>query len=287
VERLPSTGPNAEQITYWNETAAPKWITYQEVLDSQIRPLGRVAMDRAAIGAGEHVLDVGCGCGDTALELASRVAPNGAVVGIDISTPMLERARERAREAIATNVRFENADAETHPLPERGFDVVFSRFGVMFFSDATRAFGNLRRALRDGGRLSFVCWQALEENPWMGVPTAAAASVISLPPLGPTDAPGPFGLADPERIRRVLGGAGFRDVSLESFDTFLDVGGSDLDRSIEFVVQMGPTGSALRQAGAEAVPRVLAAVKRAVARYHTERGLRMKGAVWIVSGRRG
>jgi SAM-dependent methyltransferase len=285
MERLPSTGPNAEQITYWNETAGPKWIAHEQILDSQIRPLGRAAIDRAAIGGGEHVLDVGCGCGDTTLDLASRVGASGTVLGIDISTPMLERARERARGA--SNVRFENADAETHPLPERAFDVVFSRFGVMFFSDATRAFANLLHALREGGRLSFVCWQALEKNPWVGVPTAAAASVIPFPPRGPADAPGPFSLADPERVRRVLGGAGFRDVSLESLETFLDVGDSDLDRSVEFIVQMGPTGSALRQSGPEAVPRVVAAVKQALAPYHTKRGLHMQAAAWIVRGRRG
>jgi SAM-dependent methyltransferase len=200
---------------------------------------------------------------------------------------MLERARERARETGAANVRFQNADAQTHPFAERDFDVVFSRFGVMFFSDAARAFANLRGALREGGRLAFVCWQGLEKNPWMGVPTAAAAGVIPFPPPGPPDAPGPFGFADPARIRRVLEGGGFRDVSIEPLETFLDVGDGDLDRSVEFVVQMGPTGNALRKAAPEAVPRVIAAVKQAVARYHTERGLHMQGAVWIVSALRG
>jgi ubiquinone/menaquinone biosynthesis C-methylase UbiE len=286
MERLPSTGPNAEQITYWNETAAPKWLAHQRILDAQIRPLGQATMDRARIGAGEHVIDVGCGAGDTTLEIASRVGSSGEVLGIDVSTPLLERARERARETRAANVRFENADAQTHPFPERAFDAVFSRFGIMFFSDATRAFANLLRALREGGRLAFVCWQALDKNPWMAVPTAAAATVIPFPPRGPADAPGPFGFADPERIRRVVDGAGFCDLSVESLETMLDVGEPDLDRSVDFIVRMGPTGSALLQAGPDALPRVVAVVKQAVARYHTERGLHMPGAVWIVSARR-
>ena len=287
MERLPSTGPNAEQITYWNETAAPKWIANEQMLDAQIRPLGRAAMDRAAIASGDRVIDVGCGCGETSIELASRVGASGSVIGIDIATPMLERARERVREAGIANVRFENADAETHALPAEAFDVVFSRFGVMFFSDPTRAFANLLQSLRPGGRLAFVCWQALDKNPWMGIPTAAASAVIPFPPKPPGDAPpGPFGLADPQRIRRTVEGAGFRDLAIEPIDTVLDVGDGDLDGTIDFLVQMGPTGTALRNAGPDAQPRVVAAVKEAVARYHTERGLRMGGAVWIVSARR-
>jgi SAM-dependent methyltransferase len=285
MERLPSTGPNAEQITYWNETAAPKWISHESMLDTQIGPLGRAAMDRARILSGERVLDVGCGCGDTTIELASRVGAAGAVLGIDISMPMLDRATRRARDAGLANVRFENADAQTHAFPAGAFEVVFSRFGVMFFNDPTSAFANLRRALRDGGRAAFVCWQGLDKNPWMGVATAAAAAVIPFPPRLP-DAPGPFFFADPDRIRNVLGGAGFADIVIAPLETVLDVGESDLDRSVDFLVQMGPTGSALREAGPAAHPRVVAAVREAVAPYHTERGLRMGGAVWVVTAER-
>jgi SAM-dependent methyltransferase len=286
MERLVSAGPNAEQITYWNEVSAPKWIAFQEALDRQLEPLGRLAMERAEIAPGGRVLDVGCGCGHTTLEIARRVGPSGRVVGIDISTPMIEAAKERARIAGISNVSFWNADVQLHPFPPLEFDVVFSRFGVMFFTDPTRAFANLRSALRPGGRVSFVCWQPLERNPWMAVPVAAAAREIPFPPRPAPDAPGPFSFADPERVRRILLGAGFEDIVLEPHDEALHVGTQDLERTVDFLVQMGPTGSALREAGPSARPRVTAAVREALAPFHGERGLRMDSAAWLVRARR-
>ena len=285
MERLPSTGPNAEQITYWNDAAAPKWITYQRILDEQIRPLGLAVMDRAAIRSGERVLDVGCGCGDTSLELSRRVGADGSVVGIDIATPMLERAKQNAAEAGVTNVRFENADAQTQALPAGAFDLVFSRFGVMFFATPAAAFRNLRSALRDGGRVGFVCWQPIEKNPWMGLPMMAASKVIAFPPRPPADAPGPFAFAEPGRVRAILADAGFGDVAIEGLDTVLTIGDGDLDRSVDFIVQMGPTGMLLREKP-EAKEAVVGAVKKALAGHHTERGLGLDGSVWLVSARR-
>jgi len=285
MERLPSTGPNAEQITYWNEAAAPKWISYQKILDEQIRPLGLVVMDRAGIRPAERVLDVGCGCGDTSIELARRVGADGSVVGIDISTPMLERAKQNAAEAGVANVRFENADAQTQALPSAAFDLVFSRFGVMFFAEPTTAFRNLRSSLRDGGRVGFVCWQPLDKNPWMGLPMIAAAEVVQFPPRPPADAPGPFAFADPDRVRRILADAGFAGITIDGLDTVLTIGDGDLDRSVDFIVQMGPTGILLREKP-EAKEAVVGAVKRAIAGAHTERGLRLDGSVWLVGARR-
>ena len=210
---IASAGPNAQQIQYWNDTG-PRWVAQQNVIDDQIRQLGRLAMDRSTVQPGERVLDVGCGCGDTTVELAGRVAPGGTVTGIDISAPMLERARERARTQGAA-ARFELADAQTHAFAPAIVDVIFSRFGVMFFTDPTAAFANLRRALTPGGRLAFVCWQALPDNPWMFVPLGAALQYLPTPPLPGPDAPGPFSFADPGRVRTILAGAGFRDVAFE------------------------------------------------------------------------
>src|SRR5213593_3829523 len=121
---------NAEQIRYWNEAAGPKWVSFQKVIDAQIAPLGERAMERAGIAPGERVIDVGCGCGDTTIALGERVGPAGLVLGIDVSAPMLERAARAARAAGRANVRFENADAQTHRLPAGAFDGVYSRFGV-------------------------------------------------------------------------------------------------------------------------------------------------------------
>ena len=285
---LPLEGPNAEQITYWNQQAGPTWVAVQSLIDQQIRPLGRLAMERAALGPGLRVLDVGCGCGDTTIELAKRVAPGGEAHGVDISAPMLTRAAQQARAAQVSNARFELADAQTSEHPAGHFDVLFSRFGVMFFAEPIVAFSNLRQALRAGGRLVFVCWQAMMENPWMGVPMMAALQHLPPPPIPAPGAPGPFAFADPDRVREILAGAGFSDVALESVRMPLSIGGgNDLDATVDFVLRMGPTARALREADDPALqPHVAASVREALAPYQTaEGGVMMDSASWIVTAR--
>jgi SAM-dependent methyltransferase len=278
------TGPNAEQVRYWNETAAPKWIQYQTVLDTQLEGLGRMTMDRARLTSGEHVLDVGCGCGATSRALATRVGASGSVHGVDISTPMLERAGALAREAGHANVRFTNADAQTHRFEPAGADVLFSRFGVMFFADPPAAFRNLRDALRPGGRLAFVCWRPLAENPWLLVPLGAAAQHMQLPPPPAPGAPGPFAFADPERVRGILDQAGFTRIKLDPVNDTLTVGGGGLDEAVHFLLEgVGPTSAALREADPAVRPRVFAAVKEALAPFVTREGVRMPAAAWIVT----
>ena len=198
---------NTEQREYWNEQAGPTWVRNQERLDAQIQPWGELALNALAAAPGEAVLDVGCGCGATSLALAAQVGPEGRVVGLDLSGPMLARARERAAAEGRANVSFLQADAQTHAFaPE--FDALFSRFGVMFFDDPPAAFANLAGALRPGGRLSFACWQGREQNGWVSIPMAALIGEVELPPPPAPDAPGPFALGDPDRLRALLEGAG-------------------------------------------------------------------------------
>ncbi|WP_437647416.1 class I SAM-dependent methyltransferase [Sorangium sp. So ce362] len=278
------SGPNADQIQYWNEVAGPKWVALHDVISAQIRPLGALAMDRAGLAAGERVLDVGCGIGDTTLELGRRVGPGGAVVGVDVSAPMLDRARAAALSAGAANVAFENADAQTAALPGP-FDVLYSRFGVMFFADPAAAFANLRKALRPGARLAFVCWRSLQENPWLFVPTLAVARHLPLPQPDP-HAPGPFAFADAARVGAILSRAGFVRVHHEPIDRELSVaGGKSLDETVDFLLQMGPASAALRQTNAapELVDRVRADLREAIAPHAGPEGVRMGGAVWVVT----
>jgi SAM-dependent methyltransferase len=276
---------NAEQIKYWTETAGPKWVRYETVLDRQIAPLGVRAMERGRIGPGERVLDVGCGCGDTSVTLGRRVGASGAVLGVDISPVMLERARQRG--ADQPHVRFARADAQTHRFEAGAFDVLFSRFGVMFFADPTAAFANLRTALRPGGRLAFVCWQSLPQNAWLAVPLAAAARHITFPAPPAPGAPGPFSLADPGRVRGIIEGGGFVDVACEPDEGSLVVGGGGtLDDAVDFLLDgVGPASAALREAGPEARPRVAAAVREALVPYATADGVRLPAAAWIVTAR--
>jgi SAM-dependent methyltransferase len=276
---------NAEQVQYWTETAGPKWVRYEALLDGQLAPLGVTVMDRTRIAAGERVVDVGCGCGDTSVTLGRRVGAAGAVLGVDISPPMLERARERA--ADQPHVRFALADAQTHSFERGAFDVLFSRFGVMFFADPTAAFANLRSALRPGGRLAFACWQALPKNEWIAMPLMAAAQHITLPAPPAPGAPGPFAFADADRVRGILEGAGFSEIACEPEERTLTVGGGgSLDDAVDFLLDgIGPASAALREAGPEARPKVVAAVRDAIAPYATGEGVRMAAAAWIVTAR--
>jgi len=285
---MDAAGPNAEQITYWNDTAGPKWVAYEDLLDTQIRTLGESAMDRVGIRPGDRVLDVGCGTGQTSIELARRVGTGGAVTAIDISGPMLARARARG-EGTAQPIEFLEADAQTHRFAPTSFDVCFSRFGIMFFAGPDAAFANLRNALRPAGRLGFVCWQPLRDNPWMLVPLTAAAQHITLPPPPAPDAPGPFAFADQSRVRGILERAGFEDVTFQDHRTTLTIGGDGpLEQAVGFLLEgVGPTSAAMRQADPELRATVAAAVREALRPYHTPQGVRMACATWLVSARRG
>ena len=276
--------PNAAEIGNWNNATGKTWAMLHERLDRQIAPIGHAAMLRAGFRPGDQVLDVGCGCGETSLDIAGQVAP-GEVVGLDASAPLLEIAREAARSRHIANAAFIEADAQVHALPPGRFDVLFSRFGVMFFEDPTAAFANLRQGLRPGARLAFCCWRSPAENDWLTVPLKAASHL--LPPLPPSDptAPGPFAFADRDRLFGILSGAGFTRAAIEPFD--LRMGTDTLEEAVFQSLRMGPLGAALRQAEAsDELKRKVEAALRAALEPHVENGLvRLPGAAWIVSAR--
>ncbi|MCG8588547.1 MAG: methyltransferase domain-containing protein [Proteobacteria bacterium] len=275
---------NAQQLEYWNQVAGPKWVALQEQLDLQIEAAGQLALDAAQPQPGESVLDVGCGCGATALALAERVAPGGHVLGVDLSEPMLARARERAAGNGA--LEFRQADAQTHAFEPGSADLVFSRFGVMFFDDPVAAFANLRRAAGDSGRLAFVCWRGVVENPWVRVPLQAVADLVELPPPPPPGSPGPMALADPERLRGLLEAGGWEQIEIEGRRLTMQIGGPvALDASVAFTLQMGPVGSALRDSPPAVMEKAATAVRKALLPYAGDDGVQMEGAVWCVSAR--
>lgn len=279
-----SSGPslNSAQIDYWNATAGQTWAQLQTELDAQIEPLGLEALRVLAPVTGEHIVDIGCGCGQTSLDLAARVGPSGGVVGVDISIPMLAIARQRSLPIAVRRPDFRQLDAQSEDLGQGVFDAAFSRFGVMFFSEPVTAFANIRASLKPGSRLGFVCWRALNENPWMKAPMDAALPFI--PPIAPSDPtlPGPFAFADANRIRNILSEAGFGSLAINPFDT--RIGGADLEQTVALGLKVGPLGAAVRE-HPEYADRVRSAVRDSLSQFLTPNGVRMPAAVWIVLAR--
>ncbi len=277
---------NEEQAEYWDKQAGPKWVELQSFIDAQLQDLGTEAMDRLGPIEGATVLDVGCGCGTTTIQLARRVGAGGAVVGVDLSAPMLHRAQQAARDNGLDNVTFQQADAQVHSFQER-FDAVFSRFGVMFFADPEQAFANLRSALRNEGVLSFICWRSIDQNEWMIVPLRAALEHLPLPQIPDPNAPGPFAFADGDRVRRILSTAGFAGIEVDRHDSSLQIGkGRPLEEIVRIVMQMGPTSRLLGEAAPDLQARVSESIEAALQPYIDENGLFMRGSTWIVRARR-
>ncbi len=272
---MPETNPEA---AYWNEAGGERWVANIDRVESMLEVLNPHLFARAAPTAGEHVLDIGCGGGVTSAAIADRVGPSGSVLGADISAPILAVARSRypARK----NLRFVTVDAGTHAFAPAGFDLVTSRFGVMFFPDPPAAFRNLRAATKPDGRLVFMCWQAIEQNPWMGVPVAAAFSVLPRPEKPDPDAPGPFSLADPDKLQRVLATAGFTGIVINPVQEHLTLG--DPGETLDFMTKMGPAAEPLMAASDDERVRAVDAMREALGPFATPDGVVMPGAAWLV-----
>ena len=200
---------NADQLAFWDGVGGATWVARQAHTDITLQPVYDALVAHAAPGSGEHVLDVGCGCGASTLDFARAVGPTGTVEALDISAPMLEEAKRRARAAGIANIVWCKADAATAQLEE--YDLLTSMFGLMFFGDPVAAFRNLRGAAKSSARMSFVCWRTLAENAWMRVPMDAVLKHLPPRPDGDPDAPGMFAFADPKRVSQILTDAGWAE----------------------------------------------------------------------------
>jgi len=275
---------NANQIAYWNGAGGQRWAHRQPVQDILLQPIADILIDRAGIKAGERVLDVGCGSGSTTFSFAKSVGPSGHVVGIDISAPMLAVAREVT--PAGSPVEFVLADATIHPFVPESFDLLASRFGVMFFADPALSFANLRKALRRSGRLAFACWREARENPFFMVPLQAAYQhVPKMPQVGPED-PGPFAFASEARVKRILDAAGFSQVAMEPVDLALDVAiGGGLEAAVKSAVEIGPAARALTDQPPELVAAATHAIREAMRPLVKGQTVPLDAAIWIVTAR--
>ena len=275
---------NADQATYWNGPAGQHWTDRQPMQDILLAPISQVLLDRAVAQPGERVLDVGCGCGATTIAFAERVVPDGFVLGIDISAPMLARARQIAPQGLPLD--FVLADATVHPFDPAGFDLLVSRFGVMFFADPVVSFANLRSALRPSGRVAFACWREPRHNPWMMTPLQAVYQHVPKMPRPEPDDPGPFAFASEERVHRILEQAGFSGVAMEPHDLSLDIAmGRGLDAAVEGALEIGPASRALDGHPADVRAAAKDSIRDALVPFVRGESVPLPASIWIVTAR--
>jgi SAM-dependent methyltransferase len=273
---------NADQLAFWSGAGGRTWVDRQAHTDITLAPVMDALLAFAAPRAGERVLDVSCGCGTATLDFARAVGPTGRVVALDISGPMLAEAETRAKAAGIANVDWRQADAATAALD--GFDLLTSAFGLMFFGDPVPAFAHMRRAANRGARMAFVCWRALAENPWIGVPMEAVAPHVPPRPKPNPQAPGMFAFADPQRVSEILTAAGWASPRFEKLDLDLDIAaGRGLEQAVAQSTQIGAVNSWLRGQPAEVVAAAVESVREVLAPSRDGAGVRLPGAMWLVS----
>ena len=289
---------NVEQRAAWNGVAGAHRLSNPDQDDAEVFALRPWLRDAAAIAPGERVLDVACGTGQSTRDAARAAAP-GRVLGVDLSAGMLERARARSAADGLDNVGYEQADAQVHPFPPGAFDVAISQFGVMFFADPVAAFANIGRALRPGGRVVVMVWQALEVNEWAvavrdalagdGAPAPAAPAPVE-PPATPSGAPppvaaSPFSLADPPVVRGILDAAGFVDIDLTDIREPVYYG-RDADAAYQFTCGLWSTGTALAAMTPDGAERAKRRLRAVMAAHDTGSGVLFDSRVWVIRARR-
>jgi len=277
---------NREAIEAWNTVLFDKFVQYRRVLTTGLGVHGTRAMDRHPPRPGSSVVDIGCGFGDTTVELAKRVGPSGRAVGVDAAERFIVGARDEARGV--PNASFEIADVESH-VPGGPFELAFSRMGTMFFNQPVFALRNIRKALAPTGKLCMVVWRKREANDCMHAAELVVRELLGDPPKQDqvTCGPGPFSMASPDLVGDQLVAAGYTDIAFERSDAPIEIG-RDVDEALRFALALGPAGEVVRLSGDAAIARKAEledAIKRALAPYIEPDGVRAPSSCWIVTAR--
>jgi ubiquinone/menaquinone biosynthesis C-methylase UbiE len=278
--------PNGETIQAWDGPLYDRFERFRPLVTTGLGAHGEAALDLFAPAAGQRVLDIGCGFGDTTLRIAGLVGPKGEVTGIDVAPRFIETARREAGEAGAANVRFSLADVQTDALGGP-YDLAFSRFGTMFFANPVAALRNVRDALAPGATLVMVVWRRRSDNDWLYRAQTIVERIVSRPDDydEPTCGPGPFSMADADTTTEVLKHSGYAEICLRRCDLPILIG-RDIDEAIELVTALGPAGEILRLAGDRAThlhEQVRAALRTGMADFEDSEGVRAPSSTWIVS----
>ena len=278
---------NAAQIEFWNGDTGRNWVTHDALMEAMLAPIGERILDALTPGPQSRGLDIGCGCGHPTVSLAKRIGASGSVLGIDISAPMLKVARSLAQTAGTDHaaIEFLEADAQSHSFDGQPFDLVFSRFGVMFFEDPVAAFSNIHSAMAPAGQLAFGCWQPRAVNPFMTLPAVAAMELLPPPPALPPRAPGPFAFEEPEYVEGILNTAGFSEIDIVGLSQPLVFGrGLSLRDIVERLVEIGPIAQMVRDAPEALQQPVREKVIAALAPFYGKNsGMVLDGQIWQVT----
>jgi SAM-dependent methyltransferase len=275
---------NADQIAYWNGTGGQHWVNRQETQDALLAPVLELLIDRAQIQPGERAIDIGCGCGASAIALSKAVGSGGKVLGVDVSAPMLDRARQLTPPELP--IEYVHADAMVHHFKAASADLIFSQLGVMFFAEPVRSFLNIRTALRSEGRMIFACWRAPSDNQWITTPLEAAYDNVQRLPPAPLEAPGQFSFASQDRVEYILKTAGLTRIRLERCDISLDLAvGQGLDLAIETAMGFGPVRRAINGQPAEKIEGVRKSMRKALAGFAKGNSVTLPASIWIATAR--
>jgi len=268
-----------EEQRYWNEEGGQRWVEHIDRIEPMLERFSVHLTAAIDAHAGERILDIGCGGGPTSATYAHLVGADGYVLGADISEVILALARSRY--AALKQLHFETVDAAQHDFAPASFDVVTSRYGVMFFPEPVVAFTNLRRALKASGRLRLLVGRPLDDNPWMALPARAAFEIIPAPAKPLPGTPGPFSLSKPEHVRSILAEAGFADIEISPVDEPIDLG--SVDNALDWLSKMGPAARPLSEAAPDLREEAQAAMRRVLVEHAGGDGVRFSGAAWLLS----
>ena len=278
---------NKNQKDFWSGKGGDIWVERQNAMDTMLSPLGEAALNKLNFNEDENVLDIGCGCGHTTLNIAKRIGPSGNVTGLDISEPMLKRAKESAVEMSITNTSFKCVDVQTEDLGDQIYSAAFSRFGVMFFEDSIAAFKNINKSLISGGYLSFVCWQSPAVNPWQSLFIQEVKKFLDLP-SPPPRSPGPFAFMESEYVSSILEESKFQDITIEGHEAEVNMfSGRSLSDSVKDYISINPVVTQmLKESSENQIAEIVNSGIEAFSPYYSEKGLIFPSATWLVTARK-
>ena len=277
---------NIKQRQFWSGAGGDVWVNKQREMDIMLNPLGDRVIERLDLKSDAKIIDIGCGCGATTLEIAKKIT-QGEILGVDISEPMLDKAAETAREMSLSNISFEVKDVQVDVMPQNYFDVAFSRFGVMFFEDPFEAFKNIHSSLKEDGLLSFVCWQNASLNPWQSLSIQVIKEFLDLPAPAPKS-PGPFAFVDKTYLEEILIESCFKGLEiLDNQEDIIMFSGKSIREACEDYLTINPVVTEmLKNSKPELTEEILEALIIKFSNFHQNNGLLFPSATWIVTAKK-